>query len=235
MPPPLSYRLRRVLAVGLAAFLCASTSLADEETLMMRGMMLAPSAEDLPEFFVRGSKGLEPLVFGLNGPGKPVRAQAANPLPLFGNKLDEAGEPVIARSVNVPPGATSILLVGMIVRGNAEFFAVPDDFVGARSDDWFFINATETTVALQVGAGTEPILLTPGAALPHRISAEKGTGATVAIIKQEQPGGDWKAFYSAFWPVYQDQRCIVLLYGDSKKIRVKNIFDSVEAESTLPD
>ncbi len=195
------------------------------EKLMLRALALTPA--EFPELWAAGSKGPVPLDFSPIQPSEPVEVNRTSPFPVFSGPLDEKGKPTDPKpSLLKLPNASSILLLGWLHQGNLQFLPIPDPFSTAKREDWLIINSTTTQVAMRIGdESTQPRLIKPGSHQTIRIEAPADQGVPVLMGAPRDDG--WKTFYSTYWPVYPDQRCIVLMVDDGTRIRVKLIFDPV--------
>jgi hypothetical protein len=194
-----------------------------QQTLTVRAMALRPG--DLPAVHLKGLKDHLPLEFSAVQPGEPVRALAANPLPLYHGKTDAKGNPswVVAHQVTIPKGAKGILLLGWNDGAETRYSAIEDNFQGARYNDWLLINASSKPVAFSVGDDAKPVAVTAGTSITHHISARHGAGAPVTALTPID--GQTKVFYSTYWPVRQDRRTVVLFADDGQRILVRRIAD----------
>jgi len=200
---------------------------ANAQTISVR--TLALRSGELPEVYLKGPEEFFPLEFSAVQPSEPVRAIAANPLPLYTSGMDDKGEQafVAAHKLKVPAGARGILLVAWNTGEEVRYVAIKDDFGSARYNDWLLINAATRPVAFMVGENAKAMVVAPGTSTTHRISAKQGEGATV--LAQAPFDGEAKTFFSTYWPVYPDKRTVVLFVDDGSKIRVKRISDKLAA------
>jgi len=198
---------------------------ASAQTISVR--TLALRSGEMPEVYLKGPEEYFPLQFSAAQPSQPVRALAANPLPLYTSKMDDEGDQafVAAHKLKIPAGAKGILLVAWNTGDEARYVAIKDDFGSARYNDWLLINAATRPVAFMVGKSAKAMVVAPGTSTTHRISAKKGEGA--AVLAQAPIDGEAKTFYSTYWPVYADKRTVVLFVDDGPKIRVKRISDKL--------
>jgi hypothetical protein len=213
----------QTLAIAFLSLLVAS--LTSAQTISVR--TLALRADPLPEVYLQGPKGHHALSFSATQPDEAVQVVAANPLPLYTSGLDSEGKEafVVAQTVKVPAGAKGILLLAWKSDEETRYVAINDDFATARFNDWLLINAGVKPIAFSVGENSQPAVIAPGAAMTHRIEADKGKGA--AVLAQAPFKGKAKTFFSTYWPVHADKRTIVIFVDDGSKIRVKRISDKL--------
>ncbi len=214
---------RNILAAALCALIPPAA--AAEKTLGVRTLML--ESGELPETYLKGAKGHLPVRFSNIQPSKPLRVLYKNPLPIFRTGTDPEGNEVFTEvgSAKLPPNARGILLLCWQSGDTTRFKAIRDDFDSARSGEWMLINATTKPIAFRIGKDTKAIRVAPGSSETHRISAKANKGA--AVTAATPAGKEWKMFFSTYWPVYADKRCLVLFVADGEKIRVKRITDRI--------
>jgi len=196
------------------------------QTIVVR--TLAMRSDPLPEVFVTDGKEHQALRFSAVQPGEPLRALAANPLPLYRSQMDAKGKQafVVAHQVKLPAGAKGILLLGWTVGDHPRYVAIKDDFASARFNDWLLINAASRPVAFKVGDDAKAMVVTPGTSAGYRVTAAQGQGA--AVLAQAPIRGEPKVFFSTYWPVHADKRTVVLFADDGpERILVKRISDKL--------
>jgi len=217
----------RILPTVAASLLVLVGVARSDETIAIR--TLALRADEMPELFIHTGKEYLPLGFSAVQPSDTVRAQSANPLPLYrrGAAADGKNGFVIAYHVKLPDRAAGILLLGWKQGEDAHFVAIKDEYSKAGYNDWLLINASSHPVAFKAGEKASPLLLKPGLSTTHRISAAKGEG--MAVSAQAPLKGKAKTFFSTFWPVYADKRSVVVFVDDGAKILVKRISDPLAA------
>jgi hypothetical protein len=126
------------------------------------------------------------------------------------------------------PDAPSVLILGWMSGETPRFLAIPDPYGTAKGDDWLLINSTTTPVALQIGANSKPVVITASSHQAHHITVPSNGGAAVTLA--DRKNGEWQTFYSTYWPIHPDKRCLILLVQDNDRIRVKQIFDELPGE-----
>lgn len=188
--------------------------------------VMALSESGLPEVYVKAGANYVLLEFSATQPSLTVQASHANPLPLY--RLQETADGrkdyAVISKVTLPESGKGILLLGWGTTEKASYLPISDDFSGASSADWLVINATTKPLAMQLGKGTSFVKLPPSGATPFRVMAELSKGAAVTIA-EPLAGDRWKTFYSTYWPIYPDRRCLVLFVNTGDKIKVKKISD----------
>ena len=190
---------------------------------------LAMNATPLPEklWTVDGSDAVS-LGFSTVQPSETVNVRRLSPMPIYQGPLDEKGKPLDAAPtlVKLPANASAILLLGWMNRDKPAFLPIPDPFATAKRDDWMIINATPTEIALKIGADAKPFLIKGNSHQPIRVGVPADQGAAVTIATRK--GEDWRTFYSTYWPIYQDKRCIILFTAGEERIQVKQIFEELQ-------
>ena len=166
----------RVLPVVLLALVGGIA--AHGQTISVRTLALRTG--DMPEVYLKDAKEYHALRFSAVQPGEPVRALAANPLPLYRSEMDAKGDQafVVADKVKIPAGAKGILLLGWTTGDEVRYVAIKDDFASARYNDWLLINASTRPVAFKVGRNREAGHAQAGTSATHRITVA-GEGAAV--------------------------------------------------------
>lgn len=217
---------RKLLGM-LLSFIALSAGVAhgqSEGRFPLRVMALSESG--LPEVYVKAGANYVPLEFSATQPSLAIQASYANPLPLY--RLQDTPEGrkdyAVTAKVALPESGKGILLLGWGTSEKASYLPISDDFSGSSSADWLVINATNKPLAMQLGKGTSFVKLPPSGATPFRVMAEQNQGAAV-VIAEPLAGDRWKTFYSTYWPIYPDRRCLVLFVNTGDKIKVKKISD----------
>lgn len=186
--------------------------------------VLALDEVALPEVFVKSGADYLPLEFSSIQPSESVQSSFANPLPLYKRHTSGGKEGfVMASQVTLPTGSKSILLLGW-GGDKPSYLAIADNFSSSSNSDWILINGTKKQLAMQVGKDTQFVKVAPSGATPFRVMVEANQGASVNIAEPEADN-KWKTFYSTYWPIYPDRRCLVLFVSDGDKIKVKKISD----------
>jgi len=219
----------RILLAGACCVLALPAArAAGEKTIGVRTLAIGPV--DPAEMFMQGAKGYQAVRFSDVQPSAPVRVVFKNPLPVFLPKTGPDGKEsyAVAGSAKLPAGARGLLLLCWQSGNTVKFKAIRDDFDSAGAGDWMLVNAADKAVAFKLGKDAKPIRVAPGASRVYRIGAAKNKGAAVtAAIPAGKDGKEWKLFFSTYWPVYADKRCLVLFVSDGEKIRVKRITDKI--------
>lgn len=188
--------------------------------------VMALSEGGLPEVYVKSGAEYVLLEFSATQPSPAVASSFANPLPLYRRQSSPDGKPEYSMTARValPESGKGILMLGWGSMEKANYLAISDDFSGSGSADWMLINATGKQLAMQLGKGTKFVKVPPSGAAPFRVMAEMNKGAAV-VIAEPLEGDKWKTFYSTYWPIYPDRRCLVLFVNVGDKIKVKKISD----------
>lgn len=188
--------------------------------------VMAIAEGELPEVYVKAGADYVLLEFSATQPSVTVRSTYSNPLPIYKRQKTSAGKDdyIIMNRVPLPESGKGILLLGWGTPDKADYLAISDDFSSSGSADWLLINGTKQTLALQLGKDTKFVKVPPSGATPFRVMAELNKGAAVNIAEPVE-GNKWKTFYSTYWPIYPDRRCLVLFLNTGGKIKVKKISD----------
>jgi hypothetical protein len=198
------------------------------ETLGVRVFTVTGSEARTLSFW--NGEGFETLRASTVQPSPALRLPAANPLPVF---LDprpgpDGAPPMPAARVALPEDASRILL--LVAEdpegGTPRFMAMEDDLEEADERDWLFLNLTPSAIALQVGEGTEPILLAPRSRFLRRLEVENGVGAPVMAVARIE--GEMKTFYSTYWAIRAGRRSLVLCVPAGEgRIQVRRIDERI--------
>jgi hypothetical protein len=189
---------------------------------------LAMNDTPLPDqLWALDSSGAVSLSFSSVQPSDPIRLQRLSPMPIYQGPLDEKSKPTdpAPTLVRLPANASAVLLLGWMNQDKPLFLPIPDPFATAKRNDWLVINATPTEIALKIGAEAKPFLIKGNSHQPIRINANANEGAAVTIATRESE--EWKTFYSTYWPIHEDKRCLILFTPGEDRIQVKQIFEDV--------
>jgi hypothetical protein len=120
------------------------------------------------------------------------------------------------------------LLLGWVDGGKPAFLAIEDAFATMKSDDWLVINPSKKDLAIQIGADTKTIPIKANSHKAIKNTAPSGTGAAVTIAAN-QPDGKWKVIYTSFWPIYDNQRGLIVVVQKGERLNVNYISDQIAA------
>lgn len=194
---------------------------------------MATSSAKMPDFFIKASaeKPHEMLRWPTRQPSERVMAKCESFLPLFQRLPDGSGKQhlAIARRVQIPAGAREIILLAWTDGKEVRLRAIEDKFVGAKSNEWLFINASSKLIAFTIGDDAQPITLASGVSRLCQVSSPQNKGA--AAVGRAQIRGKLRVFYSTYLPIKEGQRTLMMFTDDGDKIRAKCIVD----ELTLPE
>lgn len=202
---------------------------AQSAKLSIRTLSLYPVK--MPELYTPEGKTLIPLTFTDVQPSTPMRVNRLDGLPIYTTPVVPEGKAAPPFTIKLPGAASDILLLAWLgPEGKPQFLAIPDPSATARQKDWMVINSTANNVALQIGANTKPTPVKAGSHQVIEVTAPVNTGAAVTIAT---PRDDtWQTFYSTYWPVFADKRCLILILQDGEKMRVKQIFEDLPKPDT---
>jgi hypothetical protein len=212
--------------------LLVSASLAYSQTEKLNFRTLALNNSKFPELWVAASGKAVPLAFSSAQPSAALKADKTSPFKIFKGPLDDKGKPTDTSPTLVElPASPSILLLGWIEDEKPGFLAVADPFTTAKSDDWLVINATKKPLTIQIGATATALTVEANSQHAFKCTAAVGEGAAATVTSQ-QADGSWKTIYTSSWPVYADQRGLVLVVQNGERITVNYIADQIAPKGT---
>ncbi|MES2921818.1 MAG: hypothetical protein V4819_09730 [Verrucomicrobiota bacterium] len=210
-----------------------SASLATSQTEKLNFRTLARSNAKMPELWVVASGKAVPISFSNSQPSTALKADKGSPLKIHKTPLDEKGKPTDTSPTLVElPATSSILLLGWMEEEKPSFLAVADPFTTAKGDDWLVINATKKPLTIQIGATATTLTVEANSQQAVKCTAPVGEGAATTVASQ-QADGSWKTVYTSSWPIYADQRGLVLVVQNGERITVDYIADQI-ATKTAP-
>jgi hypothetical protein len=215
----------RALTALLFLLTFPQSLVAQEEMISIRTLAITPT--EFPTCWGIGAKDPVQLEFSAIQPSRPYRLSRSNPFRIHVGELDEKGKPTDpAPALLKLPVVSEILLLGWMQAGKPRFLPIPDTSSAGSYNDWYFINTTAKQIAIQAGASAKPVVLAPGSNRVLKIDSPAGVGA--AIVMASMQDGDWRKFFSSYWPVQADKRCVILLVQTGEQIEVRQIFDNLE-------
>jgi hypothetical protein len=217
----------RLIIIKVVLLLSTGLAFGQGQKLAFRTLALGNSK--LPELWAMESGKPLPIKFSSNQPSVPFKADRTSPFKIFKGPLNENGKPSDPVPSLVPiPATSSILLLGWVDDGKPAFLAIEDSFATMKSDDWLVINPSQSELAIQIGAGTPTIPVKANSHKAIKTSAPSGTGAAVTVAAK-QTDGEWKVVYTSFWPIYDNQRGLVVVVQKGKRLNVSYISDQIAA------
>ncbi len=215
----------RFAIIKLALLFSTVVGFSQQEKLAFRTLALSPSK--FPELWVSEAGKPIPITFSSAQPSLPFNADRLSPLPIFKGPLDDKGKPSdpAPSQVSLPAGS-SVLLLGWMDGAKPGFLAIEDPFATMKSDDWLVINPSKSEIAIQIGANVQPIPIKANSHKAIKNTAPSGTGAAVTVAAK-QPDGSWKAIYTSFWPIYDNQRGLVVVVQRGERLSVSYISDKI--------
>lgn len=188
---------------------------------------LALSQAKFPDLWVvEAGKPLQ-ITFSSAQPSPPTKADRVTPLPIFKGPLNDKGIPSDTTPTLVSlPASSSVLLLGWMQGEKPGFLAIDDPFATMKSDDWLVINPSKSEIAIQIGASVTPIAIKPNSNQAIKMTAPAGKGAAVTIASK-QTDGSWKAVYTSFWAINQNERGLVVVVQNGEKLNVNYITDQI--------
>jgi len=222
--------MKALLTFTLLLFLNLTLA-AKPEKFSLRTLSLLPM--EMPELHALEGKGLVPLSFSHIEPSKPILVdRLEGGLPIYnGSTVPEDGA-APTHLVKLPSATRDILLIAWMGEGNKpQFLAFPDDTATASREDWMVINATTKHIAMQVGADKKPVPVKAGTQQCIRVDVPTNSGSAVTIAAMLEDS--WKPFYTTYWAIYEDKRCLIMVVQDGEKMMVRQIFEDI-AKSPVP-
>lgn len=212
---------------------CSSFSLfgqkEEQEPAKIEFRTLALDSGLKEKLFFRNEDGYEELSISHYRPSQKQKAMLTldGKLPFFKKVTNpETGiEYVVTHQVAIPTGSKKFLLLAANLGDRIGFNAIQDN-LGSDNDDWLLINASRLPVLIQVGKQNEPIPVSPGRSVFHRVDIESGTGAVIKVAAKEKSG--WNRTYSTVWPIYEGQRMLVIFIENNETVEVRNFFESID-------
>ncbi len=126
--------------------------------------------------------------------------------------------------LRVPSDSRQIILFAAMSGGDVTFKAVADN-LSPNARDWLYINTTQTPIAVQLGEDNKPVGVAPGQSVSHRAEVEAGSGAAIRVAAYKED--KWDLVYSRFWPIYENQRSMVIFIEEAGEVKVYNFFEAV--------
>jgi len=204
--------------------LCPAVS-AQQESLALRTLAISPG--EFPQLWAMSASKAVKLEFSTVQPSEIYQLSGANPLPVYVGPLGEKGLPSDkAPAMLKLPASNGVLLLGWMQGGLPKFMPIPDMPAAGKYNDWAVINATAKEVALQIGISTKPVILPAGSNQALRIDAPAGQGTPVIMASKE--GQNWQKFFSTYWPVQSDQRCLIVVFQTADQLEAKQIFENLD-------
>lgn len=205
---------------------------AQQEKIAVR--TLAVTAGEYPSLWAMDSTTPVKLEFPSIQPSEPYRLTRANPFPLYQGALDAKGKPADPNTalLKLPEGG-EILLLTWMQAGKVKFLPIQDTTATGKYNDWLVLNMTSKSIGIQVGATSKPSVFPTGACKPLHIDAPAGEGAPIIMASNENE--TWNKFFSTYWPVHADKRCLVLLVQVGDSIEVRQIFEPLERKVAKAD
>lgn len=213
-------RLMRIFALLLSLTAAAA---AQDAKIILR--TLAIGEAKFPALLVKEKSSYLPLAFSAVQPSAPVKADRISPLPLFPEIPEGAGKKQKPPYFVKLPDSGRVLLLGWMAGEKPRFLALPDYTSKGKADEWAVINFTSKDIAIKLGNDRKPTLFKSSVSGAIKLSSPVGQGIAVSMATEEE--GVWKIFYSTYWPVYADQRGLVLAYDLDGKVKIKLIFDQI--------
>gem|GEM_PF-5168935 len=206
------------LALGLSQALPAQV-----EKISIRTLAIAPA--EFPQLWGMDSTKPVLLEFSPIQPSEPYQLLRSSPFAIYQGALNDKGKPADpAPTLLKLPEGPGILLLSWIYEGKVKFMPIKDTNSSGKYNDWYVINTTAKSIAIQVGTA-KPVAIPPGAHQPLQIDQPAGQGAAIVMASKEDQA--WQKFFSTYWPVQGDKRCLVLLVQTGESIEVKQIFEDL--------
>ncbi len=223
--------MRRLIPLFILACL-PQLALAQGDKVSLRALAL--TSGEFPDLWALNAATPVKIGFSPVQPSETIRVNRANPWPVYQGALNEQGNPVDASPAKLRlPEAPGILLLGWMLDGKVRLVPVPDSNPAGKFDDWFLINASSKSIAVQVGATNKPVVFKSAAHEVFKINVKAGEGAAIVMASQE--GATWTKFFSTYWPVHADKRCLIVVTESEDRIEAKQIFEELKREVRKDD
>ena len=146
---------------------------------------------------------------------------SAEAIVFYGDRVDEAGNPLAEAVAAVPPGATRLLLLFNKLptpdaRGRSYAVVVLKDDVREFAFGSFqFINASDRNLAIDIGGNRFLLGQSERQTIPVATS-KNGGGVHLQIVAQDM-GREWKTCYSNSWGHRSDMRTLAFIINSTAK------------------
>lgn len=146
---------------------------------------------------------------------------SAEAIVFYGDRVDEAGNPLAEAVAAVPPGATRLLLLFNKLstpdaHGRSYAVAVLKDDVREFAFGSFqFINASDRNLAIDIGGNRFLLGQFERQTIPVATS-KNGGGVNLQIVAQDM-GSEWKTCYSNSWGHRSDMRTLAFIINSTVK------------------
>lgn len=195
-----------------------------EEKMSVRTLAITPG--EFPEIWAMDASKAVKVEFSDIQPSEGLQVNRGASLALFQGGLDEKGKPKDAAPVTVKvPGTGNVLLLGWIQAGKPKFLALPDATVSGKFNQWLVVNMTQKNVGIQVGTPPKSTSFAPVSSKVLDVDHPAGKGIPIVMASKEDK--TWNKFFSTYWPVHDDKRCLVLLVQIGDKIEARQIFEDL--------
>ncbi|MES2660019.1 MAG: hypothetical protein V4689_15465 [Verrucomicrobiota bacterium] len=216
--------MRRLLPFVLLLGICRPLS-AEGEKFSLRTLALTPG--EFPQVWTMDSSKPVLLEFSSSQPSEPLRLGRTNPFPIYLSEPGDKGQSADKSPAMLKlPEGPGILLLGLMDQEKPRFLPIADTAFAGKFNDWFVINVSAKQVAIQVGTAVAPVVIEPGARMPLKINQPSGEGAPVTMASKEEK--EWRKFFSTYWPVHADKRCLVVIVPNGERIEARLIFEELE-------
>jgi len=228
-------RITYSLIVFLFASVCAAQPAAADPTpiprIEIRTLGLTRGIQT--DLYYHNTEGFEKLPLAYYRPSATLRAAVDENgnLPLFSRVTTPEGEIqfLLHSRVAVPAGSRQILILGAQNEERVVMNAVADN-LSDSSRDWLFINISQMPVAVELGEGNPLLLVPPSQSVFHEAQVVSGEGASIHVVVYKENA--WERVYSRFWPIYSNQRNMVVFLESAGEIQVVNFFEPIRSSET---
>lgn len=222
----------RSTLITLALILIPSLGFSQAPKFSFRTLGLANSK--FPDLWVLDTGKPVAIAFSNTEPSQPVTADKTAPLKIFKGPLNDKGLPSDATPSLVSlPAASSLMLIGWMDDTKPGFLAIEDPFATMKSDDWLVINPTKSELAIQIGANAKTIPIKANSHQAIKNTAPAGAGAATTVAAK-LADGKWKVIYNSYWPVFANQRGLVVVVQKGERYSVNYIPDKITPPAPDP-
>jgi hypothetical protein len=82
---------------------------------------------------------------------------------------------------------------------------------------------------MQIGKDSKPLSVKAGSQQGIRVDVPANVGSAVTIAAMLEDS--WKPFYTNYWAIYEDKRCLILIVQNGEKMTVRQIFEDIAKNS----
>jgi len=200
-----------------------------QEKVSVRTLAITPG--EFPTVWGLDSTTAVKLEFPTVQPSEAYQLSRDANFPIYQGELDEKGKPRdTSPSLLKLPEGDDLLLLAWMQEGKLKLLPVRDAPASGKANDWLVVNMTHKSVGIQVGENKQPVAFPAVSCKPFHI--DRPAGEATAIVMAGNDNGTWNKFFSTYWPVPADKRCLILLVQIGENIEVRQIFEDLNRKAT---